>query len=137
MLTMPENATTYGGSTGLHSLPNEMIDKVCACLSFESLKSFRLVSRNYEPPTKKYLYETFVLWRTNESWHKLGSIAETPELAMLVKCIKVARMSPLLFFDKNAWAIYNIGSSDRKDHRKQADRSPRPKSNARTRTDRL
>lgn len=107
---MPGNATTYNGSTGLHSLPNEMIDQVCACLSFESLKRFRLVSRNYEPPTKKYLYETFVLWRTNESWHKLGSIAERPELAMLVKCIKVARVSPLFFLTRRAWWDYSMGT---------------------------
>ncbi len=115
ILTTPGNAATSNGGVGLHSLPNEIVDTICACLTFKSLKKFRLVSQKYEPPTKKYLYQTFVLWRTNTSWQKLGSIAETPELAVLVKCIQVARVSPLCFFsDKLDWASHNIGSSHRR-----------------------
>jgi hypothetical protein len=94
-----------------------MIDKVCAYLTFESLMNFRLVSQKYEPPAKKYLYQTFVLWRTNDSWQKLGSIAKTPELAILVKCIKVARVSPLLNLTQRRWWDFSIGRRDSNDRK--------------------
>lgn len=112
ILTTPDNGATYNGGANIHSLPNEMIDRVCAYLTFESLKNFRRVSQKYEPATKKYLYQTFVLWRTSHSWQKLGFIARTPELAMLVKCIKVARVSPLIHLSRMRWWDFSIGRRD-------------------------
>lgn len=111
-LSAPGNTATHNGGVGIHSLPNETIDTICAYLTFESLKNFRLVVKKYDQPSRKYIYQTLVLWGRNDSWHKLSLIAKTPQLAMLVKCIKVARVSPLIEYTRREWWVECIGMFD-------------------------
>lgn len=109
MLIVPARATEELPINYFETLPNEVLNYICARMNKETLKSFRLVARRCRAPASKYLYETFVLWRTKTSWKHLGLIVGTPELVNLVKRIKIARVDLFpLPMPKEEWVKASI-----------------------------
>lgn len=77
-------------TTGLETLPPEILELLCSNLRNSDLKSLRRVSRVVSEPATTHLFHRFRLYPHRQSFDNLLRVAATAHLAQRVQHLKYA-----------------------------------------------